>query len=165
MLARVSLLLVALVHASHAAAQPAQRPPRDSSARTTVAGTATIRGSVLDETGDPIEGVEVFAVRSMFRDGRRQLVPIGGPFNRTDEAGEYRLRGLAPGTYYVTGLTHETWTVTRDGLKQVMGYSPTYFPGTTHVSEARRVTVRVGEQVSNADLALVPGRAARLSGT
>ena len=126
---------------------------------------SAISGRVLDETGDPIEGVNVFAARSMFRDGRRQLVPSGGPSNRTDEAGEYRLRGLAPGTYYVTGLTHETWTVTRDGLKQVMGYSPTYFPGTTHVREARRVTVRVGEQVSNADLALVPGRAARISGT
>ena len=123
-----------------------------------------ISGRVLDEAGDPIEGVSVHAVRVMFRDGQRRLVPVGSPNDRTDDDGEYRLTGLAPGAYYVVGETRETWTVARDGTKQVMGFTPTYFPGTTLPSDARRMTVQVGQHVNNIDFALIPGRAARISG-
>jgi protocatechuate 3,4-dioxygenase beta subunit len=126
---------------------------------------SVISGRVLDEAGDPIEGVNVYAARSMFRDGRRQLVLIGSPQNRTDDVGQYRLLGLAPGSYYVVAMTHETWTVNTAGVKQVMGYVPTYFPGTTRASDARRLSVRVGEEIGNTDFALIPGRAARISGT
>ena len=124
-----------------------------------------ISGRVLDEAGDPIEGVDVHAVRLMFRDGQRRLVRVGAPQNRTDDDGEFRLTGLAPGTYYVVAETRETWTVARDGAKQVMGYAPTYFPGTTQPSEARRMTIQVGQHLNNIDVALIPGRAARISGT
>ena len=124
-----------------------------------------IAGRVLDETGDPMEGVNVHAVRVMFRDGQRRLVPVGSPQNRTDDDGVFRLSGLAPGTYYLRADTRETWTVVRDGVRQVMGYAPTFFPGTTQPSEARRVTLQVGQQVNNLDFALIPGRAAKVSGT
>src|SRR3989442_5393332 len=62
-------------------------------------------------------------------------------------------------------MPRETWTVTRDGVKEVMGYRPPYVRGTTGVADARRVTVRVAEEASNTDFALAPGRAARVSGT
>jgi protocatechuate 3,4-dioxygenase beta subunit len=124
-----------------------------------------ISGRVLDETGDPIEGVNVYAARTMFRDGHRQLVLMGPPQNRTDDAGQYRILGLTPGSYCIVAITRETWTVTRNGMKEVLGYSPTYFPGTTQSGDARRVTLRVGEEAANTDFALVPGRAARVSGT
>jgi carboxypeptidase family protein len=124
-----------------------------------------ISGRVLDDAGDPIEGVNVHAVRPMFRDGQRRLVPIGTAQNRTDDDGEFRVTGLAPGTYYVLAETRETWTVTRDRVKEVMGYAPTYYPGTTQPSEARRLPVQVGQRINNIDFSLVPGRAARISGT
>jgi len=100
----------------------------------------------------------------MFRDGQRRLVPIGSPNNRTGDDGEYRLAGLAAGTYYVKAETRETWTVVRDGARQVMGYAPTFFPGTTQAGDARRVTVQVGQSVGNVDFSIIPGRAARISG-
>src|SRR4029077_9564901 len=59
----------------------------------------------------------------------------------------------------------ETWTVTEADTEQVMGYAPTYFAGTTGVSDARRVTVGIGQEASNTDFALIPGRAMSLSGT
>jgi carboxypeptidase family protein len=126
---------------------------------------SVISGRLLDEAGDPIEGVTVHAVRLMFRDGRRQLVPVGSPQDRSGDDGEFRLSGLAPGTYYVVATTRETWTVVRDGTRQVMGYAPTYFPGTTQASDARRITLQVGQNVANTDFAMIPGRAARISGT
>jgi len=46
-----------------------------------------------------------------------------------------------------------------------MGYAPTYFPGTVQPSEARGMTITVGQHVNNIDFALIPGRAARISGT
>jgi hypothetical protein len=126
-----------------------------------------ITGRVLDEFNEPIEGVNVFALRLMYFNGRRQFVPTGGggPQVRTDDAGQYRLLGLAPGTYLVRASTRETWTVNRRDEKQVMGYAPTYFPGTTRLTEARRVNVGLGKETSNTDLALVAGKAAKVSGT
>jgi hypothetical protein len=46
-----------------------------------------------------------------------------------------------------------------------MGYAPTYFPGTTNIGDARRVTVGLGQELGANDFSLVPGRAATVSGT
>ena len=124
-----------------------------------------ITGRVFDEAAEPISGVRVFAMRSMFFEGRRRFLPVAGPLTTTDDAGQYRILGLAPGSYVVMADLRETWTVSEGGVDQVMGYAPTYFPGTANVADARRVTVGVGQEASNTDLALVPGRTATISGT
>jgi hypothetical protein len=124
-----------------------------------------ITGRIADENNEPIEGVNVYALRSMYFNGRRQFVPTGaGPQIRTDDAGQYRLLGLAPGTYLVQAMTRETWSVTQNGSKEVLGYAPTYFPGTTNVTSARKVTVKLGREAGAIDFALMPGRAATISG-
>jgi hypothetical protein len=126
---------------------------------------SVITGRISDDTGDPIEGVTVMALRSRYWNGRRQLVPTGQGFTQSDDAGQFRILGLAPGTYYVMASTRETWTVNSGGTPQVMGYAPTYFPGTTTATEARRITVALGRETINTDFSLVPGRAASVSGT
>jgi hypothetical protein len=100
----------------------------------------------------------------MYWQGRRRTVPAGPPA-RTDDGGEFRLVGLVPGTYYVMSNLRETWTVTENGVQRVLGYAPTYFPGTASLSDARRVTVAVGQDAVNTNFALMPGRAANISGT
>ena len=125
-----------------------------------------ITGRVFDEAGEAISGVQVFAMRSMYFERRRRLVPVaGGPPATTDDAGQYRILGLAPGSYYVRAAVRETWTVNEGSTEQVMGYAPTYFPSTTSVTDAQRVTVSLGQEGSNTDIGLVPGRAANVSGT
>jgi hypothetical protein len=125
-----------------------------------------ITGRVTDEVGEPIAEAQVFAMRSTYFEGRRRLVPAGGgPGGRTDDAGQFRLLGLAPGTYYVMAMMRDSWTVVEGGVEQTFGYAPTYFPGTMNVSDARRVTVGVGQEASNIDFGLVPGLAADISGT
>jgi hypothetical protein len=123
-----------------------------------------ITGRITDENNEPIEGVNVYALRSMYFNGRRQFVPTGAVQVRTDDDGSYRLRALAPGTYLVQAMTRETWTVNHDGLKEVMGYTPSYYPGTASMAQARKVTVRLGREAGNIDFSVVPGRAATLSG-
>ena len=123
-----------------------------------------ITGRVFDEAAEAISGVSVMALRSMYFEGRRRLVPAG-PMVQTDDAGQYRLLGLVPGTYYVMAFTRETWTVTEGGVETTFGYSPTYVGGTVSAGDAKRITVGIGQEAASSDLSLIPGRAANISGT
>ena len=123
-----------------------------------------VTGRVLDEANEPISGVRVWALRPVYFEGRRRLIPEGQPAT-TDDAGQYRLLGLTPGSYYVMADTRETWTVVNNGVEQTLGYSQTYYPGISGFTDARRVTVGVGQEANNTDFALIPGRAATISGT
>jgi hypothetical protein len=126
---------------------------------------SVISGRITDELGDPIEGVNVYALKSIFFNGRRQLAPVGSAQVRTDDAGLYRLLGLATGTYLVSARSREVWTTTTGGVKQAMGYAPTYFPGIPTQSHAQKINVRAGQEVVGIDFGLVLGRAAKISGT
>lgn len=124
---------------------------------------SAIRGQITDELNEPVADVPVFAMRSIFWQGRRRTVPAGPP-TRTDDAGEFRLVGLAPGAYFVMANLRETWTITDGGIQRTMGYAPTYFPGAASLSDARRVTVSLGQDAVNTNFPLMPGAAADISG-
>jgi hypothetical protein len=122
-----------------------------------------IAGRVLDEVGDPISGVMVFAMQQRYFEGRRRLVPAGGGNIRTDDTGQYRLIGLPPGDYYVLGTLRESWVVGGKD-KTVLSFAPTYFPGSTSLPSAQRVRLGIGQEVAATDFALVVGRAASVAG-
>src|SRR5262249_12661192 len=127
---------------------------------------SVIAGRVFDETNEPVSGAVVYAMRTMYFEGKRRLVPAGGgPSTQSDDAGQFRVLGLAPGTYYLRVNMRDTWTVSDGGAEQTFGYAPTFFPSTTNLADARRVTVGVGEESINNDVVLIPGRAASVSGT
>jgi Carboxypeptidase regulatory-like domain len=125
---------------------------------------SVISGQITDELSEPVADVQVFAMRSAYFSGRRRMVTVGPP-TRTDDAGEYRLTGLSPGSYFVMAALRETWTVTENGVERTMGYAPTYAPGTASLTDARRVTVAIGQAAGNNNFALMPGAAASVSGT
>jgi protocatechuate 3,4-dioxygenase beta subunit len=125
---------------------------------------SVISGRISDELGEPVADVQVLALRSTYFQGRRRMVAVGPPA-RTDDEGDYRLIGLSPGTYYVQAALRETWTVTENGAQRTMGYAPTYAPGSTSLTDARRVTVAVGQSSANNNFALMPGATASVSGT
>jgi protocatechuate 3,4-dioxygenase beta subunit len=124
---------------------------------------AVISGRVVDELGEPIAGVWMTAQRYIYSDNRRRLMP-DGPVITTDDEGNYRLTNLLPGTYLVNARTLDKWVVTEPGREAAMGYAPTYFPGVSDPANAQRVTVTSGMEAANTDMALVPGRAATISG-
>src|SRR5947209_18808943 len=70
---------------------------------------STIAGRIANDLGEPAAGVMVHALRSMYVGGRRRLVPSGETLVRTDESGDYRIMGLAPGTYLVVAQTDQEW--------------------------------------------------------
>jgi hypothetical protein len=128
---------------------------------------AVISGKIIDERGEPAAGVLVLAMRSVYMNGRRQLAaqPSAAGFNvRTDDSGRYRISALVPGLYVLMATTRDTWIV-RSGGDVVMGFAPTFFPGTTDAARARPVTVGYAEQKSDINFSLTPVRAVRVSGT
>jgi Carboxypeptidase regulatory-like domain len=133
---------------------------------------AAIAGRISDEHGNPISGVLVRAMRYRYADGQRRLTPVTEGFFSfvtgdgaiTDDLGQYRLYGLSPADYYVAvgiGAPAIPESQADDGV----GYAPSFYPGTTSLAQAERVTLRVGQDAQNISFAVAPIRFATVSGT
>ena len=119
-----------------------------------------IVGRIQDEFGEPFAGIRVATMRSRYVNGQRRLVAVG-PTDITDDIGQFRLHGLAPGDYYVSATNAN---VSFDVSEDRLGYTTTYFPGTPILGEAERVTVTQGQETANINFDLAPTRVANVSG-
>jgi hypothetical protein len=128
--------------------------------------TAVIIGRITDEVGDPMPNASIFPMQWRYYRGQRRMVPVsgGGPFNRTDDTGGYRISGLEPGDYYVMATTRDAWTDEKNP-KERIGFLPTYSGGTANPGEAHRVRVGLGQEVQMPEFSMVPGRVGTISGT
>ena len=129
---------------------------------------SAIMGRILDEFGEPVADASVQAMHDQYAGGRRQLVPTGRG-GQTNDLGQYRIFGLPPGEYYVSGSVREAAMMSLEigltgGQANTMSYAPTYYPGTQSVGDAQRLNVAVGQEASSVDFALLPVRTARMSG-
>lgn len=122
-----------------------------------------ISGRVTDEAGDPFADVEVWPMQTQFFRGRRKMIPITSAA-RTDDSGQYRIIGVPPGDYVLMATTRETWK-TGGEKNEVYGYAPSFYPGAASATDARRVRIGIGQQISGVDLSMQPQRAATISGT
>lgn len=119
---------------------------------------SAINGRVFDEFGEPIAAVRINVMRLRMVQQRPRLEPVGEG-DLTDDTGAFRVYGLPPGEYFVSGSLRvaPVESVVRTT------YSPTYYPGTGNYAEAQRVLLAPGAE---ADIAfpLLPFRTARVSG-
>ena len=127
---------------------------------------SAIIGRVTDEVGDPLPNASIFPMQWRYFRGEKRLVPTGGggPFNRTDDTGQYRITGMDPGDYYVMAVSRESWTDEKDA-KERIGFLPTFSGGTASPTEAARVRVVLGQDATVPDFPMVPGRVGTISGT
>jgi hypothetical protein len=124
-----------------------------------------ITGKVVDEFGEPIADVRVMPMRYQYVQGRRRL-NSAGRMATTNDIGEYRIFGLAPGQYFLSAtLQSGAMMMMADTSDDRSGYAPTYYPGTPDASQAQRIAIGIGQMVADINLALVPTRTARISGT
>lgn len=128
-----------------------------------------ISGRIVDELGEPLASVQVSVHRLTFQGGARRLTFGGsdGGNDRTDDLGQFRLFGLSPGDYYIAATLRNMEFMPMNVTSMSGGsdgYASTYYPGTTSLGEARRVTVRAGQDVTNVSFALVAARLGRISG-
>jgi hypothetical protein len=122
-----------------------------------------VTGHVVDEAGEATADVLVSVMRYQYVQGRRQLSPAGRAA-QTNDLGEFRLFGIPPGQY-VLSATLRNLVIGDTTSDNRSGYAPTYYPGTASVTEAQRLTVAVGQTLSEINIALSPTRLARVSGT
>jgi protocatechuate 3,4-dioxygenase beta subunit len=144
---------------------------------------SVISGRIVDEFGEPIPDVAVTAMRQSWSGGRRRLVPAPGRMAQTNDLGQFRLYGLPPGEYYISATIRAGAAVEMMAFEPATfiagtatsapgpsastpssGYAPTYYPGTTNVGEAQKITLLAGQEHQSADFSLVPVRLARVSG-
>lgn len=123
---------------------------------------AVISGEVRDEFGEPVLDAEIRAMRYQNQAGQRRLT-TAGRVRLTDDLGAFRIFGLLPGTYYIAAVPRDRDEPTDQATGS--GYTPTYYPGTTDLAQARPITVSVGGEVPGVSFALSPVRTARLRGT
>ncbi len=122
-----------------------------------------ISGRITDEAGEPFADIDVWPMQTQFFRGRRKLIPITSSA-RTDDSGQYRLLGVPPGDYVLMATTRETWK-TGGEKPEVFGYAPSFYPGAAAATDARRVRIGIGEQISSIDFSMQPQRASTMSGT
>lgn len=139
---------------------------------------SVIAGRIVDEFGEPVADAMVSAMRSVWSNGKRRLQQTGRSA-QTNDLGQYRLFGLAPGEYYVSATFRggdmamvEMAMVASmsggggpSGSSPNSGYAPTYFPGTTNGGDAQRIALAVGQEAQGTDFALLPVKLAKITGT
>ena len=119
-------------------------------------------GRIVDEFGEPLAGLEMAVMRSVTMNGKRELQQVGS--GSTDDLGEFRLFGLAPGQYAVRA----TWRRLGPGdatSPDRTGYAPTFFPGTIDAAHAQRFALAANQTISDLVMALVPIKTVRVEGT
>ena len=121
---------------------------------------AVITVRIADELGDPLPAYRVTLLQPRFVDGRRTLAATSNDFSSvTDDRGEIRLSGLAPGEYYVAAMTSGTILAVSPRAKEPQ----TFYPGTASETDAHPVTVGLGEEILVA-FSIAHARAARIAG-
>jgi hypothetical protein len=123
---------------------------------------AILTGRVLDEFGDPLPDAMVSVQRYQNMGGQRRLIPAGRT-SMTNDVGEFRLFAVPPGQYYLSATMRPMGMM--GDTDDRSGYAPTYFPGTTSIAEAQKVTVGLGQIVSDMNMTLMPTRVSRIAGT
>jgi len=122
-----------------------------------MAPLGAISGRVLDEEGEPLQGVGIQVLRFSYATGRRQLIPILG--TSTNDRGEYRAYGLASGRYYLLAtlrgapMSHPEETAAL--VPEVQDpFAAVYYPGVLDFPSASEIPLPEGGEHSDADFHL-----------
>jgi len=112
-----------------------------------------ISGKIYDDDGEPLPSVIVNAVRQVYSEGKRNRSAATSV--SSNDLGEYRLFGLAPGRYFVS-CVYPRWNRGGDEVDSAdaekEGYAKLYYPGTADVAKAEPITIKVGEEASSIDI-------------
>ena len=130
---------------------------------------AVITGRILDAEGEPVADARVALEGYQYINGRKQLMPrFSGGGHTTNDLGEYRLFGVAPGKYYLGATAMLAGQVFPGDRSASAGpeedYVPTYYPGPLDPSSASQLDVPAGGQLRGIDLVLSKGRTVHVKG-
>jgi hypothetical protein len=147
---------------------------------------AVISGTIYDQNGEPAQGISVEVMAYTMRTGRRALSSVYGRPQTTDDRGMYRAGGLVPGEYFVAAgpspdnggngavrvlaagdverAIQQASTAAAAAPQRVGTFAPVFYPGSTDLAGATKVTVGLGEDRGGIDFALQLVPTARIDG-
>ena len=111
----------------------------------------TIAGRVITQDGQSLAFAEVEALRPQLENNLRVLRPVGRA--ESNERGEFRIVGLAPGHYYVAAIDPAD-----EGTEDASGrihWAQTFYPGTSTPAAAERVRLASGATLTDVDFPLL----------
>lgn len=117
--------------------------------------SGVIAGRILDEDGEPLPSVRVSALREVYSEGKRNLA--AGAYAESNDLGEYRLFGLAPGRYFISAV-YSQWERTGGNGAQdeahpsAEGYAKMYYPGTPDRGKATPIAIKAGEEIPSIEI-------------
>lgn len=122
---------------------------------------AIIRGEITDETGDPVAGCFVQALRRQLSGGPG-FQAFGGATQPSDDRGRYEIVGLQPGRYYLTIRCSENfarWAYSEERMRVMT--TGLVFPVTRYPAEptAAGLTIKAGETIDHLNFTLTPAAA------
>jgi hypothetical protein len=127
---------------------------------------AVIRGRVLDEDGEPIESVQVMLLQETQIGSEKGLAPRPGRQEMTNDEGEFRISGVAPGEYFLQAVVGRErgmpGRVIRLGGETA--YPDLYYPDVWDPNEAQTIDVAMGARLSGFELHMRPARGYRVRG-
>jgi uncharacterized protein (DUF2141 family) len=118
-----------------------------------------IAGHITNESGKPLRGASVEAMRFSYRRRLRELHDVAR--TTTNEAGEYRISGLVPGKYYIRTKPPGSLT-TKTGSDKT--YVPLYYPAANDQTHSAALVLRAGVELAGIDMNLVPEHTVRIRG-
>ena len=126
-----------------------------------------IAGRVLDEDGEPIQGVGIQVLRFNYANGPRQLISMAGA--TSNDRGEYRVFGLPAGRYLLRAFLPNgpmSRPIEASALVPEVQdpYSPLYYPGVPDVDSASQVSLSEGAELADVDFHLHKIRAITVRG-
>jgi protocatechuate 3,4-dioxygenase beta subunit len=126
---------------------------------------ATLAGHVLDPNGVPIARADITLAAMSYRNGRPTIARAGlTGSSQTNDRGEYRLIGLAPGDYYVQvdlrpggeQLVTGVW----DDFPRV-----TFYPGVVDPKRAAKITIGGSQDLASIDMKIPVVTSYKISGS
>jgi protocatechuate 3,4-dioxygenase beta subunit len=128
-----------------------------------ISNPGAITGTIVDEIGEPIEGLIVRALRARYAGGHMVLDAVPDASARTtDDRGRYRIFGLRPGSYYV--VASEAPSAVVPGGKPLHASLHVFYPGRPSAAEALPLHVEAEAVVAGVDLTFAPHRGGRITG-
>jgi protocatechuate 3,4-dioxygenase beta subunit len=112
---------------------------------------SVVRGRILDASGQLVTNATVEAFALIHQNGIASLRSVASKMS--DDRGEYRLFGLAPGEYYVAATPPAPVAATAAGVGSVRNVG-TFFPASATAGDAEFVTVSAGQDLSAIDIVL-----------
>ncbi|MEP6536555.1 MAG: carboxypeptidase-like regulatory domain-containing protein [Bryobacteraceae bacterium] len=120
---------------------------------------SAVEGTVLDEGGDPLPGVEIQLMTAGYQKRKRMLFPTSGAM--TDSDGRYRIPNVVPGKYAVMAQTPQSIVkaqpeVSAGQPQEPRMYGALYYPGSASAESAALISVEPGRDVEQISFRLPP---------